>query len=214
MSNRLRSVVEMVVGVSLAAVCIYLWAPRGQAAEPLSLIPLDSAAAARLGEDRPLRGAGVTVVAFNDFQCPWCARFDSALRELEGEYKAIHVVFRHRPLTGIHPAAFAAAVSSECARNQGRFPEYSRLLFTNQHLIGVKAWSSFARDAGVGDSSRFAACITGDSLARATVERDLAASASLRSRGTPSFIIDGEEPSRAPTIAELRDLLVARATRK
>lgn len=208
MRIRIRPVLEILVGVGIAASALYFLAPGGKpAAEPVSLVPLSSAAAATIG-GKTTSDSGVKVVVFNDFQCPWCARFDSALRELAREESSIELEFRHRPLAAIHPFAVDAAVSAECARRQGRFDDYAAALFTNQSAIGTRAWTSFASEAGVKDTAAFEACRMRDSSAHRIVRADLDASKALRSSGTPAFIIDGSEPSRPPNMAELRALLL------
>jgi hypothetical protein len=71
----------------------------------------------RIGPD----GAKVVIVAFGDYQCPFCRAFDqsvpSILRESPGD---VAFVYRHFPIPH-HEHAYRAARFAECASEQGRF---------------------------------------------------------------------------------------------
>lgn len=203
-----RALVEFGVGAGLAALCLFFWMPRRSAASPLEMAPVANWSQLALDAAAIPPGDTTVVVVFNDFQCPFCARFDAAVRNIQANNPAVKVVFRHRPLMGIHPFAKDAAIAAECARNQGRFDAYASGLFSSQRLIGIRPWTEFAVGAGVPDTIAFARCVRSDSTVRRIVERDLAAAATLRSRGTPSFVINGREPSRAPGVAEIEGLVV------
>jgi protein-disulfide isomerase len=60
--------------------------------------------------------AGVTIVEFADFQCPFCRRFaasvDTMLRSKPG---SLRIIFHQFPLTDVHPFALSMAIASECA---------------------------------------------------------------------------------------------------
>jgi Na+/H+ antiporter NhaA len=63
----------------------------------------------------------VTVVEYGDFQCPSCGRAEPVLRELLREFGEVRFVWRHLPLTDVHPHAQLAAEAAEAAGNQGEF---------------------------------------------------------------------------------------------
>jgi len=75
----------------------------------------------------------VLVEEFSDFQCPACkgAAEDTGLIR---EYYAdkIEFIYKHYPLTSIHPYANSAAIAAEAAREQGKFYEFHDLLFAHQ----------------------------------------------------------------------------------
>jgi protein-disulfide isomerase len=139
----------------------------------------------RLGRaDAPL-----TLVEFADFQCPFCAAFDTTLQGLvRRRSDEVSVIFRHYPLTGIHPQAFAAAVASECAGEQNQFHTFRMAVYTDQQRIGARSWVDFARQAGVRDTGRFTRCLA-DSGAAAHVKNDVQAATQLRLKGTPSVLV-------------------------
>ena len=82
--------------------------------------------------------AKVTLIEYGDFQCPACGNAYPLLKQLEEEYpEQLKVVFRHFPLTSIHPNAFAAARAAEAAGAQGKFFEMHDLIYEKQ-----SEWSS------------------------------------------------------------------------
>ena len=62
--------------------------------------------------------AKVTLVEFADFECPVCRQLDMVLRDLLPKHPEVRLVFKHLPLTNIHPWAMTAALASQCAYAQ------------------------------------------------------------------------------------------------
>src|SRR5690242_15272210 len=79
--------------------------------------------------------AAVTVVEYGDFECPHCGRAHIILKELRALESRFRLVFRHFPLTAIHPHAEPAAEASEAAGAQGQFWEMHDLLFEHQEAL-------------------------------------------------------------------------------
>src|SRR3982074_636277 len=78
--------------------------------------------------------AQVEIVVFSDFQCPFCAMFAQAFRELQT--KGVDGIkttftFKNFPLR-IHPKAPLAHRAALAAAEQGKFWEMHDLLFANQ----------------------------------------------------------------------------------
>src|SRR5258706_549723 len=68
--------------------------------------------------------APVTLVEYGDFECPHCGRAYDILEELLGQMgNDVRLVFRHFPLTQVHPHAQRAADAAEAAAAQGKFWE-------------------------------------------------------------------------------------------
>jgi protein-disulfide isomerase len=77
--------------------------------------------------------AKVTLVEYSDFQCPACGQYEPILRDLASSYpNDLRIVYRHFPLTGLHPNAYPAAIASEAASKQGKFWEMHDMLFDRQ----------------------------------------------------------------------------------
>lgn len=72
-----------------------------------------------------LRGATrapVTLVIYGDYECPYTRRAYRVVQTLlEAEPDTLSFVFRHFPLTTIHPHAQHAAEAAEAAAAQSRF---------------------------------------------------------------------------------------------
>ncbi|HEY1616153.1 MAG TPA: Na+/H+ antiporter NhaA, partial [Streptosporangiaceae bacterium] len=47
----------------------------------------------------------VTVVEYGDFECPYCGEAEPVIRELLADYGDLHYVWRHLPLSDVHPHA-------------------------------------------------------------------------------------------------------------
>ncbi|MGI8941762.1 MAG: DsbA family protein [Actinomycetota bacterium] len=84
--------------------------------------PLEELAEAVDPEIDHLRGpvdAPVTLVEYGDFECPYCGRAESVLRELARNIgNDLTFVFRHLPLVDVHERAQLAAEASEAAGAQ------------------------------------------------------------------------------------------------
>lgn len=75
--------------------------------------------------------AKVTIIEFSDFECPFCQRAFPTVQQIMDTYpNDVRLVYKHLPLTNIHPNAERAAVASECARDQGKFWELHDKMFT------------------------------------------------------------------------------------
>ncbi len=62
--------------------------------------------------------AKVTLIEFADFECPSCRQLDLILRDLLPSHPEVRLVFKHYPLTDIHPWAMTAAIATQCAFQQ------------------------------------------------------------------------------------------------
>jgi protein-disulfide isomerase len=79
------------------------------------------------------RDAKIVLIEYSDFQCPACGFYFHLLKKLEEEFgENIAIVYRHFPLSSIHPNAKAAAYAAEAAGKQGKFWEMHDLIFANQ----------------------------------------------------------------------------------
>jgi protein-disulfide isomerase len=85
---------------------------------------------------RPVRGnpdAKVTMVIYDDFQCPYCARFYGALFSpaMKPYVEQMKIVFKDYPLYEIHPWAGRAAVNALCLADQNQQAYWEFLDFTH-----------------------------------------------------------------------------------
>ncbi len=94
---------------------------------------------------RPTRGnkdAKVTVVNYDDFECPFCSRMHATL--FPGLFKEygdrVLFIYKDYPLEEIHPWAVHAAVNANClgAQNNDAYWDYADYLHGNQDSIKAK----------------------------------------------------------------------------
>ena len=170
--------------------------------------------------DAAVRGpadALVTIVAFTDYQCPFCARAESTLAELRQHFpNEVRVVVKHNPLP-FHKHAFDAAIAADCAGEQGLFwPLHDRLYARQREL------SNDATPAGIADGlfglqwSSFERCTKGEQ-ARARVTEDQRLAERFGARGTPTFFVNGRvlvgaQPLERFVEAVERELTAARSS--
>jgi len=145
--------------------------------------------------------APVTVVEYGDFECPYCGQAEPVVRELLRDFGDVRYVWRHLPLTDVHPNAQLAAEAAEAAADQGAFWEFHDLLLTHQDALEPKDLIGYAEQLGL-DVERF----TGDLRANSGAARvaDDVDSADLSGvSGTPTFFINGRRHHGAYDIGTL-----------
>lgn len=181
--------------------------PEAAAAERVSGFVEDWRELATHGHATGPMDADVVIVQFADFQCPACRNFNRTLAEVRdsADY-SLRVVYRHMPLSGIHPFAAAAAVASECAGEQGRFVEYAGFLYENQRLIPLAGWGEWAETVGVADPVAFQDCLTSDKPLQ-RLAADSSAVARLGVSATPTLVVNGRVYEGAPSPGVLREVL-------
>ena len=152
--------------------------------------------------------AAVKVVEVADFECPFCRLFASGMRgQSEAVREKTALVFVHLPIPS-HRFALPAARAAECAREQGRFAQIHDLIFEKQDSLGLKSWSSFARDAGVEDTVAFRRCADRTDLV-AQVKRGQDMAAKLGINATPGVVVNGWRFFVPPKDSILTEILLA-----
>lgn len=146
--------------------------------------------------------ARVTLVEYGDYQCPFCAAANPVVHQLEaGIGPALRIVFRHFPLTEVHPFARTAAEAAEYAGEHGQFWEMHDAIFANQSRLSVTLLFAMAGTLNLSQIG------LRDSLARRAHADKIAADfiGGVRSgvNGTPCFFINGRRHEGLPSLAEL-----------
>ncbi len=144
-------------------------------------------------DDDPFYGkqnAPVTVIMFTDFQCPACAATHPILKQVIAEYgDKIKFVVRDFPLTNIHKNAFNAALAANVASKQGKYFEYTELLYDNNKLLDVESLKKYAAEAGL-DVKKFEKDFADKTLAQ-EIRKDVKDGTSYGVNGTPSIFVNG-----------------------
>jgi Na+/H+ antiporter NhaA len=144
----------------------------------------------------------VTLVEYGDFECPYCGMAEPVVRELLRDYGEIRYVWRHLPLTDVHPDAQLAAEAAEAAAKQGAFWEMHDLLLDHQDALHVRDLIGYAGSLGL-DTERFAADLR-KHAGRAHVEEDLESADLSNVSGTPTFFVNGKRHYGAYDIETLK----------
>jgi len=161
-----------------------------------------------------LRGpqdAPVTIVEYGDFECPYCGRAESVIRELLAESGDIQYVWRHLPLNDVHSRAQLAAEASEAAERQGGFWEMHDLLLDHQDALRPSDLLRYAEELEL-DVDRFENDIR-DHRGAARVARDVDSADLSGVSGTPTFFINGRRhygPYDIETLSKVAGLAGAR----
>ena len=136
-----------------------------------------------------LETAPITLVEYGDYECPDCLNAQPIVADLRRRLgDRLRVVFRHYPLSSIHPRASAAAVAAEAAAAQQRFWDMHDALFRHQRELAEIDLTHLALRIGL-ELYRFQRDV--DSAASAKrIRDDFDGGARSGVRGTPTFFIN------------------------
>lgn len=147
-------------------------------------------------DDQPSKGsadAPVTIVEFTDFECSTCQQSQPMLEKVAQEYSdKVRLVVRDYPLAQ-HKNAFKAAEAAEAAREQGKYWEYTAVLFANQKELGPEKLKEYASKVGL-DRKKFDAELDSSKHAN-KVQRDMQDGMRVGVNGTPAVFINGRRVS-------------------
>lgn len=201
--NKVRIWQGAAVILVLLAVGIYFYGPGGGVPTPQGLqpIPQQPLAPQPVGkidvdlDDDPVLGdpnAPVTIVSFEDFQCPFCGRAHAeSFPQIKSEYidtGKVKYVYRDFPLN-FHPNAQPAAEASECADEQDKYWEYHDELYANQQSLSPALYTQLATELGL-DVEQFQSCYDSGKY-RQEVQDDFNYGSRIGVTGTPTFFING-----------------------
>jgi protein-disulfide isomerase len=158
---------------------------------------------------RPIRGnpaAKVTVISFDDLECPFCSRMHQSLfpATMERYKDLVRFIYMDNPLVEIHPWAMHAAVDANClgAQKADEYWTYVDYIHTHGHEIDgedrnmAKSFDALNRTARQMatldklDSSALDACLARQDETH--VRDSMKIADSLRIEGAPALIIEGE----------------------
>ena len=165
--------------------------------EPMRESVADEGFPAKGAEDAP-----VTIVEFADFQCPYCRELEGVLGQVMDAYgDHIRFVYRHFPLTNIHPGARIAAEASMCAEEQGHFWDLHREMFAAPAAISAPRLKQVAIELDM-DAEAFGECLDSKKYAD-HVAGDEAEARTLGLTGTPGLFVNGRFIAGVPEAEQL-----------
>jgi Na+/H+ antiporter NhaA/predicted DsbA family dithiol-disulfide isomerase len=153
-------------------------------------------------------GAPVTLLEYGDFECSFCGRAEQVIRELLLESGSdVRYVWRHLPLSDVHPWAQLAAEAAEAAGAQGAFWEMHDALLSHQDDLRPKALVTYAEELHL-DIDRFRADVR-DHAHADRILIDVASADESGVSGTPTFFINGRRHYGVYDIDTLSDAVRA-----
>ena len=185
--------------VDKAGVKVALEAPRTEVPVPASAPSMGPA------------NAPVTIVAFTDYQCPYCHRAQNTMDQILTQYAGkVRLVHRDFPLDG-HPHAFPAARAAWCAGEQGKFWEYYKSLMSVSGDMSEADLLGRAEGLKL-DSAAFKTCAASDRH-DAAIREGADAGARLGVTGTPGYFINGRMLTGAQPIEQFQQVIDAELSR-
>jgi len=152
------------------------------------------------------KDAKVTVIEYSDFECPFCQRFYPTVKEILKSYpKDVRFVYRHFPLTSIHPNAQKAAEATECAAKLGGNDAFWKLhdkIFERTPNIAPDVLLTLAKENGLKEAD-FKKCLDSGEMA-AKVNQQMQDGSSAGVQGTPATFVNGKLSSGAIPLESLK----------
>jgi protein-disulfide isomerase len=137
--------------------------------------------------------ASVTLVEYGDFECPHCGRAFPVVEKVRKQLgDQLRFVFRHFPLSEMHPHALHAAEAAESVASQtdGQgFWAMHHAIFTHQQALEDESLARYARNAGA-DAAKTLADLESDAWVD-RVQQDFSSGVRSGVNGTPTFFING-----------------------
>jgi protein-disulfide isomerase len=134
--------------------------------------------------------APVSLVEYGDYECPYCGAAHPVVNEIQrlmGD--ELQFVYRHFPLTTVHPHAEQAAEAAEAAGSQGRFWAMHDVLFENQQRLEAPYLHAYAEALGL-DVGQFDRELV-EHIHAGRVREDFMSGVRSGVNGTPTFYING-----------------------
>ncbi|MFK3981856.1 DsbA family protein [Micromonospora sp. NPDC050397] len=158
-----------------------------------------------VGEDDHIRGpaeAPVTLVEYGDLQCPYCGQAYHRLHELLRQRpETVRLVFRHFPLTNVHPYAELAAETTEAAAERDEFWPMHDWIFEHQDQLDPVHLSMGSQQLGLPEDTVAEESERHVHLDR--VRRDFVGGIRSGVNGTPTFFINGVRHDGSFELSEL-----------
>jgi protein-disulfide isomerase len=170
----------------------------GGSTETIDMSQIEMGGEPVLGEE----DAPVTMVVYEDFECPFCKRFEEgAVSQIVSNYVdsgQVKIVWKDRPLTQLHPWAKPGAEAMECVYREGGNNVFWNLkdeVFSNQNQLStsnaqsqIKSW---AAEEGVSESAIQNCIDSGDAMSE--VEADSTEGQEIGASGTPTSFVNGQK---------------------
>jgi protein-disulfide isomerase len=138
--------------------------------------------------------APVTVAVFSDYQCPYCARLEPILGQLQEKFpEQVKIVHKTYPLSS-HRFAVKAAQTALAAREQGKFWEIHERLYENHRILNDEKIAEIAKGLDL-DMEKLARDMNSPAVQN-ILSRDYNEGRKIGIRGIPTVLINGKVAER------------------
>lgn len=149
-------------------------------------------------DDDPSQGpaaAAVTVIMFSDFQCSACSATHPMLKKAMEQFPGkIRFVVRDYPLESVHENAFLAARAAGAANAQGKYFEYTEILYKNQAALDAASLKKYAAQIGL-NAAQFDIDFNSEKVA-AEIRKDVVDGETYGISSTPTIFVNGRRVRR------------------
>lgn len=196
--QKLAVPLAIVIAGALIAVALY-FSNQSRIAGPAAQEPVVAEEIRGIQSDDHVRGnpnAPIVIVEFSDTECPFCKNFHGTMKQVMdtfGKDGKVAWVYRHFPLTQLHPKAFKEAEALECAAKLGGnevFWKYTDKLYEitpSNNGLDAAQLPIIAQEVGL-DKSAFMTCLDSGKH-KARIEKDVNEVVAAGGQGTPHSII-------------------------
>ena len=147
-------------------------------------------------------GSAVTLVEYGDYQCPHCAAAQGPVKQILARYGSrICLVFRHFPLTEVHPMAGLAAETAEFAGSYGHFWDMHYAIFANQARLSTEVLAALTSALDLSPRALRDALASGVHARK--VQADFIGGVRSGVNGTPTFFVNGVRHDGGYSVPEL-----------
>ncbi|MBW4489662.1 MAG: thioredoxin domain-containing protein [Trichocoleus desertorum ATA4-8-CV12] len=130
--------------------------------------------------------AKVTLIEFADFECPFCIQAHRSLKQFLAQHPEVALIYKHFPLTDIHPESLPAAKAVWAAGQQGQFWPFHDALFERQPNLDEPLYLAIATRFKL-NLDQFNRDRHSDAATQA-IAQDMQLANHLKIEGTPSFL--------------------------
>jgi len=153
------------------------------------------------------KDAKIQVVAFSDFQCPYCSKGADVMHQIEKKYgNKVALSFKHYPLP-FHQQALPAAEISMCVNKEStaKFWKFHDLVFKNQDKMDTDHLLKLAKDAGA-DQAKVKECFDKGEF-KDLVKADMEYGNKVGVRSTPTFFVNGQMVAGALPLEQFAEMI-------
>jgi len=151
---------------------------------------------------RGLHEAPVTLVEYGDYECPYCGAAHPIVNRVREHFgQKLRFVFRHFPITAMHPHAESAAETAEFAGAHGVFWNMHDGFYENQDRIGQPLLFTLAEAMGLSALALQHALVTRAYAQK--VRADFVGGVRSGVNGTPCFFFNNDRHDGSYAYEEL-----------